>query len=122
MENDQELPALLEALAHIQEPEVCDIEYRLYHDEAGVPLFMSSSGHPEGVYIAIDRETYDRADYLHLRVRGGKLVKIEDDFEHHSELTRGVSGYTVVKNHASIVVRDNETYQGETETYGFKNH
>ena len=120
MDEIEELPALIEAFAHIEAQPVSEIEYRLYYDESGIPLFMTSADRPDGQFILIDKEIYDRADYRHLRVRDGKLVILEDDYLHHQNLAKNLPGFRVVKNHASLVLRDTETYN-EEETYGFKN-
>lgn len=113
-----ELPALLEAFAGVVEESIQPVEYRLYYDEAGHVVTMSSSDYPAGDYIVITKEIYDRADYT-VRVHDGEIVQADDPTRHHCAIGAG-SRFRVAKGHASILV--NETYQGETETYGFKNH
>lgn len=84
-------------------PEVA-IEYRLYYDSEGKPITMSSHNHPEGNYIVITKDVYDRANYNCL-VIGGKLIF---DLHHRIklQLKRSSSGMRVVKNHASIVAEE----------------
>lgn len=118
---NKELPALLEAFKDIKVTDKTSIEYRLYHDEQGHPLFMSSSGTESGNYIVIDKETYDRANYQHLRVVEGKLVIVDEINYHCQRLHRSPTGIRVVKGHASLALMKEETYLQE-ECYGFKNH
>ena len=55
-----------------QEPQVeKPIEYRLYHDENGFPLFFSSEDVP-GNYIVVDQDTFLRSS-SNIRVVDGKL-------------------------------------------------
>ena len=49
------------------------IEYRLYHDEDGYPLFYSMEDVP-GTYIVIDAETYWNGP-KHIRIVDGKIVE-----------------------------------------------
>lgn len=51
------------------------IEYRLYYDENGFPLFYSSEDVP-GMYIAIDQETYLNSP-KYIRVIDGKIIEAE---------------------------------------------
>lgn len=114
-----ELSALFEAFAGLDDTPSQSVEYRLYYDNEGRPVTMSSSDFPvDGKYLVIDRETYDNADYT-VRVKDSKIVKMHDSMYHYHALTTG-PGFRVVKGHANILV--DETYQGETETYDFKNH
>lgn len=55
--------------------EPATIEYRLYHDEDGYPLFYSMEDVP-GTYIVIDAETYWNGP-KHIRVIDGKIVEKE---------------------------------------------
>lgn len=114
-----ELSELIKAVESFEMPPAVDIEYRLYYNDAGRVLTMSSSDYPSGDnYILISRDVYDRADYS-LRVVNGEIVDTIDPNKHYCDIVPG-ERFRVVKGHASIIV--DETYQGETETYGFKNH
>jgi hypothetical protein len=118
---NDELPALLEVFKNLPELVESEVEYRLYYNEDGTVLSMSSGDFPvEGKYIKIDKEIYDRPNYSTMRVINGKLTILENVSHHRNDLYRGGDRFLVVKGHANILVDD--TYQGETETYGFKNH
>ena len=54
--------------------EPAKILYRLYHDDAGKPLFWTMQEEP-GNYIEVDQEMFQRQP-KHLRVRDGKIVEI----------------------------------------------
>jgi hypothetical protein len=47
------------------------VEYRVYYNDEGAPLFYTME-HLPGNYITVDRETYLQAP-THARVMGGKL-------------------------------------------------
>lgn len=51
------------------------LEYRLYHDENGFPLFYTMEDLP-GMYIVIDQETYLN-NLKHIRVIDGKIVEAQ---------------------------------------------
>ena len=52
-----------------------ELEYRLYHDDNGFPLFYSTEDVP-GLYIVVDKETYISGP-KHARVIDGKLVETQ---------------------------------------------
>jgi hypothetical protein len=54
------------------------LEYRLYYDEDGFPLFYSME-QPPGNYIVVDQETYLNGP-KHIRVLDGKLVVYKTNF------------------------------------------
>ena len=118
---NNELPALIEAFGNLPAVESATPEYRLYYNDDGSPLSMSSGDFPEsGKYIQISKEIYDRPNYTAMRVVDGKLTFIENVLYHQRSLQKGGDRFRTVKGHANILV--DETYQGETETYDFKNH
>lgn len=69
---EEEFLAIWQASA--QTP-VLEIEYRLYYDENGFPLFYSTEDLP-GMYITIDKETYlNNPKYI--RVVDGKIIEAQ---------------------------------------------
>ena len=62
--------------AALQPIEIKPIEYRLYYDDLGQPLFFSQDNLP-GNYIHVDREMYVSAP-AHIRVIDGKLVVLNN--------------------------------------------
>jgi len=89
------------------------LEYRLYYDAKGRPVTMASHDYPEGEYIVITREQYDRPNY-NVRVTNGRMVFDTSD-HFHVQLKRSNTGVAVVRGHASIVL-ENDTYE-EIEYY-----
>jgi hypothetical protein len=96
-------------------------EYRLYYNEAGEITIMSESGHPEGSnYIVIaDPAEFFRVNTQLLRVKEGKLVKIDPVIVTKSGLQRSMQGQRVVKGKAALPLMPNENYQ-EVEYYDLK--
>jgi hypothetical protein len=89
-------------------PEV-KIEYRLYYDANGKPTSMSSHNHPDGSYIVISKDVYDRANYNY-RVVNGKLEPIDTSTSFRVQLKKSTSGMPVVAGHAGIPVERTENY------------
>ena len=89
------------------------IEYRLYYDSRGRPTAMASHDYPEGNYVVITQEQYERPNY-NVRVTNGTIVfDTRDHF--HVQLKRSDTGVAVVRGHASIVL-ENDHYE-EIEYY-----
>lgn len=55
-------------------PDIAPIFYRLYYNDAGVPLFYSMEDLP-GTYIELTQEQYARGA-SNIRVRDGKIVEL----------------------------------------------
>lgn len=68
----------LEFWQNYQWPEVKSIEYRLYHDAQGRPLFYTMDELP-GDYILVDQETYIHGSFG-VRVIDGRLVVLPSTF------------------------------------------
>ena len=58
-----------------QRTDQVEIEYRLYYDEQGWPLFYSTE-RVEGNYVVIDRQTYLDSP-KHIRIVDGKIKRIK---------------------------------------------
>lgn len=104
-----ELPELIKAFGSIDTAVAHVTEYRLYYDEHGNGLFMSMSGGPEGNYITIPQQVYDRAVVHNLKVAHGELITIDEN-SIWLQMRKAQAGYKVVKNHPALLIENNETY------------
>lgn len=100
---------LEQAIREFRAPPPIEIEYRLYYDKNGKPVSMSSHNHPDGEYIVISKDVYDRANYNY-RVVNGKLESLDTTTTFRVQLHKSRSGMPVVAGHASIPIEQNETY------------
>jgi len=57
-----------------QEPERLDVEFKLYYDECGSPLFYTTENE-KGNYIVVDQKTYSQGDYVNIKVKNGKILR-----------------------------------------------
>jgi len=109
-------PELLEALSLIGKPPITELEYRIHYDNQGLITMCTMQDHPVGTnYVVVDRETYDNY-FRYDRVIKGKLRKIIFDPGYRVQLYPSTSGFQVVKNHAALLIEENETYDN-TEFY-----
>lgn len=88
-------------------PEPAPLFYRLYHDDAGKPLFYSME-HLPGNYIEITQEQYS-LNATNVQVRDGKLVTV--NWVTTSVLVPGDSGTPCHPDNVAIVVPHNEPHQ-----------
>lgn len=113
-------PELIEALSLIKETPQPIIEYRIHYDTNGFIVGCTMIDHPDDSnYVVVDRETYDNY-FRYDRVINGKLRKIIFDPGYRVQLYPSNSGYNVVKNHAVLLLEENETYD-DTEYYNGTN-
>jgi hypothetical protein len=109
-------PELIEALSLIKEVPQPTLEYRIHYDDKGFIIGCTMSEHPNNSnYVVVDRETYDNY-FRYDRVINGKLRKIIFDPGYRIQLYPSNSGYLVVKDHAALLIEENETYDN-TEFY-----
>jgi len=114
-------PELLEALSLIGKTPITEIEYRIHYDNQGLITMCTMQDHPVGTdYLVVDRETYDNY-FRYDRVIKGKLRKIIFDPGYRVQLYPSTSGFQVVKNHAALLIEENETYDN-TEFYSGSSH
>jgi hypothetical protein len=88
-------------------PGPAPVLYRLYHDDAGHPLFYSMEDLP-GTYIEIDQETWQRQPSL-VRVIDGKLV--ESRWRRVHKLTPGDQGTPCHPEDVAVVVTQGPSIQ-----------
>lgn len=106
----------LKAFENFHAPTVHE-EYRAYYDDDGWVIGFAGSGFPEqGQWINISRDEYMTHDWQNFKVKDGKLLRIELTNKHLFALTPSNKGYTVVKNHAGILLEPGEEYP-EVEYY-----
>jgi hypothetical protein len=109
-----------EVAALTESPATEQIEYRLYYDEHGDIVSCSMQSHPaEGTYTVVEKTVYDT--YFLYRIKNGQPVKIDFDNTYRVLLERGSKGFCVVRNHAGLVLEENEQAQ-ETEYYEYRNN
>ena len=96
------------------------IEYRIYYNQLGEIISCSMTQHPDyGDYIVVTQSEYDR--YFDYRIVNGKLKKIDRDAGYRVKLEKSNRGYSVVKNHAGLLIEPEETYI-TTEHYAHRNN
>jgi hypothetical protein len=117
----EEIEAWWAEVAALTTPTVVEeIEHRLYYDERGDIVSCSMQSHPiDGNYTVVDKPVYDT--YFLYRICSGKLIKIDFDNTYRVLLERGTAGHCVVKNHAGLLLEENEQAE-ETEYYEYRNN
>lgn len=111
--------SFLAAINSWVQPPAVTIEYRLYYNDDGTPITMTSTDHPNGKYVVITKEQYDSANY-NVRVVDGMLKQVEFSAQFKVQLMKSASGMPVVEGHAGIVVGTNDSYT-DIEFYGQRN-
>lgn len=96
---------------------IMDFIYRLYYDEAGMPIRITVNEEVPGRFIRINKAMYDRPEYTRLRVVNGKLTRATDNPDQMLLQKCKISSYKSAKNHAGILINS-----GEGQYYGFENH
>jgi len=85
-----------------QKTEQVELEYRLYYDERGAPLFYSTEK-LEGQYIVVDRQTYINGD-KHIRVLDGKITRIKTTYG--KKLAPALQGQPCDPRDICVIVED----------------
>jgi len=107
MNTTDEFIKAIQAIELMPEPE---IEYRFYYDDSGRITTCSQSNHQEnGEYLVVSE--YEYRHYYQYYIENGKLKMIDINPGYRVQLTRSNQGYRVVKNHAGIVLADDEEYK-----------
>lgn len=94
-------------------PEPKPVFFRLYHDDAGCPLFYSMEDVP-GTYIEITQEEYAR-NSTNVRVRNGRLETIR--WQTTNKLVPGETGTTCHPDNVAIVVTTEPNVKWSKQTY-----
>lgn len=92
---------------HAAMPEPQPVFYRLYYDDAGVPLFYSMEDLP-GNYLELTQEQYAQGK-SNIRVRDGKIVELT--WVTSNKLVPGTTGTPCDPRDVAVVVNtDSATY------------
>jgi hypothetical protein len=95
-------------------------EYRWHYNDLGEIISCSMDGHPESTqYVVVDKDLYEM--YFQYKIVKGKPVKIDHDTGYRVNLVKHTQGYQVVKDHAGLLLEDDETYN-QTEYYAYRNN
>lgn len=117
--NDESGINLIKALNAVKVRPLPILEYRLHYDHAGKIYMCTMVDHPDNQeYLVVDKETYD--NYFRYWVKDGRLEKVALGPDYMLKLTMSDHGYQVVKNHAGLILEDQETYH-QTEYYAEPN-
>lgn len=97
----------LKALSMIETIVPETIEYRIHYDNTGNITMCTMQQHPTDTqYIVVDQDTYDH--YYLYTVVDHKLKKIDRNPGYRVQLKKSDAGYTTVKNHAGIILEDEQ--------------
>jgi hypothetical protein len=101
--------------------EPTEIEYRLYYNDLGEIVACSMTEPYEDLpqYKIVTKEQYDK--YFDYCVVNHQLEKINKKIANCVKLEKSVTGFCVVKNHASLVLEEQEIHM-ETEYYAYRNN
>ena len=97
-------------------------EYRLYHDSdgnitSGFPLIINRpepEDLPKGSYVVVNRDEYE--NHSGKIIKDGTLEKKNIVISVTNQLKKSLSGYKVAKNHAALLLDNDEQYP-EIEFY-----
>ena len=112
---------LAEVNALVGTPKEIVKEYRVYHDLNGEIVGQSmTEPHLEGDYIVVEQDEYKNM-HKYARVKDGELkVKVFNP-GYKRQLVHGEGDFQVVKNHAGLLLEQDETYNN-TEYYGYTDY
>lgn len=100
------LQAMAQFAPIVEEPK----EYRLHYDSTGGIYLCTQQNHPKDTtYLVVDEKTY--LEYYKYKIVNGKLKIVDIDPGYRVQLKRSDQGYRVVKDHAGIILDQNEEYQ-----------
>ena len=88
------------------------IEYRIHYDEFGKIIMCSMQNHPiDTDYLVVDEKTYNDYAKYSVNIAKKQLEKVAIDPGISVQLKRSDQGYCVVKNHAGLILEQDETYK-----------
>jgi hypothetical protein len=107
----------LNAIAATQPLYIEPLEYRIYYNVDGNITSCSMQSHEPGTYIVVSQHDYE--NYFRYTVVNRKLKKIESDPGFRVQLSKSTSGFPTVKNHANLIIEQDETYT-DIEYYEYR--
>lgn len=90
-------------------PEPEPVQYRLYHDDQGLPLFYTMETCP-GTYINVDQTTYILGSY-DVRVQDGKLILLQPKTQVSRLLPHVDSGTPCHSKDVCVIVATDQPHQ-----------
>ena len=95
------------------------IEYRIHYDDTGHITMCSMQQHPDNTrYLVVDKDQYDHYYRYRVNIQRKRLEMIALDLGICVQLEKSDHGFAVVKNHAGLVLEDDEYYK-EIEYYDY---
>lgn len=112
---------LAEVAALVDAPKEIVVEYRVFYDDTGEIVGQSmTEPHLEGTYIVVTEEEYNNI-HKYTKVKDGELKLKVLNAGYKRQLIPGRQPFVVVKNHAGILLEQDETYD-DTEQYGYRDY
>jgi len=112
---------LAEVAALVDAPKEIVKEYRVFYDDKGEIVGQSMiDPHLEGSYIVVAEEEYNNI-HKYAKIKDGELKLKVFDPGYKRQLVPEGTQFTVVKNHAGILLEQDETYDN-TEQYGYRDY
>jgi hypothetical protein len=86
-----------------------EIEYRLHYNDDGEIYACSMCDHPESEkYLVVTAHEYE--NYFRYRVVKDALIEKTIDAGYRARLQRSENGFRAVKNHASVLLEEQEEF------------
>lgn len=112
----------LKAMQDYSPPETKPDEYRAYYDDEGTVIFFAANQFPlKGNWININRDLYITHDWTNLKVVDNTIKKVVPTTSFRVQLTKSDRGFSTVKNHAGIILEENEQYL-DIDHYDLRNN
>ena len=112
---------LAEVATLVDAPKEIVKEYRVYYNDTGDIVGQSmTEPHLEGTYIVVTEEEYNNI-HKYTKVKDSELKLKLFNPGYKRQLIQGEPGFRVVKNHAGILLEQDENYDN-TEQYGYRDY
>ena len=102
---------LQQILDTVPTPKIEPLEYRIHYDDIGNITMCTMQQHPNNQqYLVVDKATYDNYFHYCVNVKRKRLEKVAQTMGNSVKLKKSDHGYAVVKNHAGLIIENNEEY------------